>query len=108
MWRAQEGGSFSVGTKNHSDKLHAPNCGKSVPNSVGVARYAALIRNRFSTVCDAHLAESIFRPNARRVFGLRNSEMTLPRIFTYCNTQHTIHSSQAAQHVYRVQRYHPL
>ena len=59
---------------------------------MALARYAALIRNRFSTVCDAHLAESIFRPNARRVFGLRNSEMTLPRIFTYCNMQHTVHS----------------
>ncbi|WP_334297205.1 DUF6783 domain-containing protein [Blautia faecis] len=30
------------------------------PNSVAVARYGALIRAKFSTNCDAHLAESLF------------------------------------------------
>ena len=47
--------------KNHSYNLHAPLCGKFVPNSVVVARYDALIREKFPTNCDAHLAESIFQ-----------------------------------------------
>ena len=47
--------------KNHSCNLHAPFCGTFVPNSVVVARYDALIRDKFPTNCDAHLAESIFQ-----------------------------------------------
>ncbi|WP_347519355.1 DUF6783 domain-containing protein [Ruminococcus sp. AF31-8BH] len=31
------------------------------PNSAYVARYDALIRVKFSTNCDAHLAESLFQ-----------------------------------------------
>ena len=41
--------------------MHAPFCGTFVPNSVVVARYDALIRDKFPTNCDAHLAESIFQ-----------------------------------------------
>ncbi|WP_319017808.1 DUF6783 domain-containing protein [Blautia schinkii] len=40
--------------------MHAPLCGIFRPNSVAVARYGALIRAKFSTNCDAHLAESLF------------------------------------------------
>ena len=47
--------------KNHSCNLHAPFCGTFVSNSVVVARYDALIRNKSPTNCDAHLAESIFQ-----------------------------------------------
>ena len=47
--------------QNHSCNLHAPFCGTFVPNSVVVARYDALIRDKFPTNCDAHLAESIFQ-----------------------------------------------
>ena len=47
--------------KNHSCNMHAPFCGTFVPNSVVVARYDALIRDKFPTNCDAHLAESIFQ-----------------------------------------------
>ncbi|MEQ2840289.1 DUF6783 domain-containing protein [Blautia fusiformis] len=31
------------------------------PNSVAVARYGALIREKSPTNCDAHLAESLFQ-----------------------------------------------
>ena len=51
--------------KNHSCNLHAPLCGTFVPNSVAVARYDALIRDKFPTNCDAHLAESIFQTHPR-------------------------------------------
>ncbi|RHO85828.1 hypothetical protein DW049_12675 [Ruminococcus sp. AF41-9] len=47
--------------KNHSRNLHAPLCGIFHPNSVAVARYGALIRAKYPTNCDAHLAESIFQ-----------------------------------------------
>ncbi|WP_342981549.1 DUF6783 domain-containing protein [Ruminococcus sp. 2227st1_E6_2227SCRN_220401] len=35
------------------------------PNSVVVARYDALIRTKFPTNCDAHLAESLFQTRSR-------------------------------------------
>ena len=44
--------------KNHSRNLHASLCGIFCPNSVAVARCDAFIRTKFSTNCDAHLAES--------------------------------------------------
>ena len=47
--------------KNHSRNLHAPLCGIFHPNSVAVARYGALIRAKYPTKCDAHLAESLFQ-----------------------------------------------
>ena len=47
--------------KNHSRNLHAPLCGIFHPNSVAVARYGALIRAKYPTNCDAHLAESLFQ-----------------------------------------------
>ena len=47
--------------KNHSRNLHAPLCGIFHPNSVAVAHYGALIRSKYPTNCDAHLAESLFQ-----------------------------------------------
>ncbi|RHS62462.1 hypothetical protein DW955_08185 [Ruminococcus sp. AM45-9BH] len=47
--------------KNHSRNLHATLCGIFHPNSVAVARYGALIRAKYTTNCDAHLAESLFQ-----------------------------------------------
>ena len=47
--------------KNHSRNLHAPLCGIFHPNSVAVAHYGALIRAKYPTNCDAHLAESLFQ-----------------------------------------------
>ena len=51
--------------KNHSRNLHAPLCGIFHPNSVAVARYGALIRAKYPTNCDAHLAESLFQTHSR-------------------------------------------
>ena len=51
--------------KNHSCNLHAPLCGRFHPNSVAVARYGALIREKSPTNCDAHLAESLFQTRSR-------------------------------------------
>ena len=51
--------------KNHSRNLHAPLCGIFCPNSVAVARYGALIRTKFPTNCDAHLAESLFQTRSK-------------------------------------------
>ena len=45
--------------------LHAPLCGIFHPNSVAVARYGALIRAKYPTNCDAHLAESLFQTRSR-------------------------------------------
>ena len=55
--------------QNHACNLHAPLCGTFVPNSVAVARYDALIWDKFPTNCDAHLAESIFQTRSRRFTG---------------------------------------
>ena len=51
--------------KNHSRNLHAPLCGIFHPNSVAVARYGAIIRAKYPTNCDAHLAESLFQTCSR-------------------------------------------
>ena len=40
-------------------------CGIFHPNSVAVARYGALIRAKYPTNCDAHLAESLFQTRSR-------------------------------------------
>ena len=53
--------------KNHSRNLHAPLCGIFHPNSVAVARYGALIRAKYPTNCDAHLAESLFQTRSNLV-----------------------------------------
>ena len=50
--------------KNHSRNLHAPLCGIFHPNSVAVAHYGALIRAKYPTNCDAHLAESLFQTHS--------------------------------------------
>ena len=51
--------------KNHSRNLHAPLCGIFHPNSVAVAHYGALIRAKYPTNCDAHLAESLFQTRSK-------------------------------------------
>ena len=56
--------------KNHSRNLNAPLCGIFHPNSVAVAHYGALIRAKYPTNCDAHLAESLFQT--------RSSERAVP------------------------------
>ena len=52
--------------KNHSRNLHAPLCGIFHPNLVAVARYGALIRAKYPTNCDAHLAESLFQTRSSK------------------------------------------
>ena len=47
--------------KNHFRNQHAPLCGIFHPNSVAVAHYGALIRSKYPTNCDAHLAENPFQ-----------------------------------------------
>ena len=44
--------------------VHAPLCGIFHPNSVAVAHYGALIRAKYPTNCDAHLAESLFQTHS--------------------------------------------
>jgi len=58
--------------KNHFRNLQAPLCGIFYPHSVAVARYAALIRIKSPTNCDAHLAESIFqtRSGVAKKYGM--------------------------------------
>ena len=51
--------------KNHSRNLYAPLCGIFHPHSVAVARYGALIRAKYPTNCDAHLAASLFQTRSR-------------------------------------------
>ena len=58
--------------KNHSRNLHAPLCGIFHPNSVAVARYGALIRAKYPTNCDAHLAESLFQTRSSAKYGKWN------------------------------------
>ena len=53
--------------KNHSRNLHAPLCGRFHLNSVAVAHYGALIRAKYPTNCDAHLAESLFQTRSSSV-----------------------------------------
>ena len=52
--------------KIHSRNLHAPLCGIFHPNSVAVARYGALIRAKYPTNCDVHLAESLFQTRSSK------------------------------------------
>ncbi|WP_334297602.1 DUF6783 domain-containing protein [Blautia wexlerae] len=64
--------------KNHSRNLHAPFCGIFHPNSVAVAHYGALIRAKYPTNCDAHLAESLFQTRSSKnryenIFSVENS-----------------------------------
>ncbi|MFZ2688161.1 MAG: DUF6783 domain-containing protein [Blautia wexlerae] len=64
--------------KNHSRNLHAPLCGIFHPNSVAVARYGALIRAKYPTNCDAHLAESLFQTRSRLSPAKNNISYRLP------------------------------
>ena len=49
-----------------------PLCGIFHPNSVAVARYGALIRAKYTTNCDAHLAESLFQTRSSAKYGKWN------------------------------------
>ena len=49
--------------KNHSCNLHAPLCGTFVPNSVVVARYDALIRDKFPQTV-THILQKAFSKHA--------------------------------------------
>ncbi len=60
----------STYSQNHSCNLYDLLCEIFVPNLVVVAGYDALIRDKFPTNCDAHLAESIFQTRS-------NNEMLL-------------------------------
>ena len=51
--------------KIHSCHLHIPLCGIFVPNSVNVARYASLIRDKSPTNWDAQMSESNFQTHPR-------------------------------------------
>ena len=62
--------------KNHSRNLHAPLCGIFHPNSVAVAHYGALIRAKYPTNCDAHLAESLFQTRSNLV---KHCSIVLPK-----------------------------
>ncbi|RHS67947.1 hypothetical protein DW958_00465 [Ruminococcus sp. AM46-18] len=70
--------------KNHSRNLHAPTLRDISPESVAVARYGALIRAKYPTNCDAHLAESLFQTRSN-VLTLKSSPQ---RIHVLC-TVHT-------------------
>ena len=74
--------------KNHSRNLHAPLCGIFHPNSVAVARYGALIRAKYPTNCDAHLAESLFQTRS----SIRNIIFStrLPPALSY----HPVHDNR--------------
>ena len=45
--------------------LEPADCGMFCPNSIAVVRYGALIRAKYPTNCDAHLAESLFQTHSR-------------------------------------------
>ena len=64
MYRQAAGARSGACLKNHSRNLHAPLCRIFHPNSVAVARYGALIRAKYPTNCDAHLAESLFQTHS--------------------------------------------
>ena len=57
--------------ENHSRNLHAPLCGIFHPNSVAVAHYGALVRAKYPTNCDIHLAESIFQTRSRAGYSCK-------------------------------------
>ncbi|MFQ9035659.1 DUF6783 domain-containing protein [Hungatella sp.] len=56
--------------KIHSCHLHAPFRGRFAPNSLNAAHYAALIRDKSPTKCDAHLTESNFQTRSRSTFPI--------------------------------------
>ena len=68
MWQILQELRVRACLKNHSRNLHAPLCGIFYPNSVAVARYGALIRAKYPTNCDAHLAESLFQTHSNGAY----------------------------------------
>ncbi|WP_349769008.1 DUF6783 domain-containing protein [Hungatella hominis] len=58
--------------KIHSCHLHASFRGRSAPNSLNVAHYAAFIRNRAPTKCDVHLTESNFQTRSKNGYWFRH------------------------------------
>ncbi|MFR6329691.1 MAG: DUF6783 domain-containing protein [Eisenbergiella sp.] len=63
--------------KIHSRHLHAPLRGRFGPNSLAVAHYAALIRTKSPTKCDAHLTESNFQTHSSTVACLSERKCPL-------------------------------
>ncbi|WP_416390652.1 DUF6783 domain-containing protein [[Clostridium] symbiosum] len=59
--------------KIHSHHLHAPLRGIFGPNSLTVALYAALIRAKSPTKCDAQLTESNFQTRSRKAKNPENN-----------------------------------
>ena len=51
--------------KIHFRHLHAPLCGRFVPNSGYIARYAPFIRAKSPTKWNAQLTKSIFQTRSR-------------------------------------------
>ncbi|RHS70351.1 hypothetical protein DW953_17900 [Ruminococcus sp. AM45-2] len=72
--------------KNHSRNLHAPTLRDISPESVAVARYGALIRAKYPTNCDAHLAESLFQTRSNGAYIL------LIYMFTVFSDMRTVRS----------------
>ncbi|WP_430472353.1 DUF6783 domain-containing protein [[Clostridium] symbiosum] len=59
--------------KIHSHHLHAPLRGIFGPNSLTVAHYAALIRAKSPTKCDAQLTESNFQTRSGKAKNPENN-----------------------------------
>ena len=47
--------------------LEPADCGMFCPNSIAVVRYGALIRAKYTTNCDAHLAEILFQTRSSQI-----------------------------------------
>ena len=60
--------------------LEPADCGMFCPNSIAVVRYGALIRAKYTTNCDAHLAESLFQTRSRTLISYY---LFSPRIYCF-------------------------
>ena len=76
MWQILNFHCTGARLKNHSRNLYAPLCGIFHPHSVAVARYGALIRAKYTTNCNAHLAESLFQTRSNLV---KHCSIVLPK-----------------------------
>ena len=56
--------------------LEPADCGMFCPNSIAVVRYGALIRAKYTTNCNAHLAESLFQTRSNLV---KHCSIVLPK-----------------------------
>ena len=66
--------------------LEPADCGMFCPNSIAVVRYGALIRAKYTTNCDAHLAESLFQTRSNGAYIL------LIYMFTVFSDMRTVRS----------------